>query len=83
MEMIGEIEWSWPRPHGKPFKIILNIKRGVLEVLNDRGETIIRKTNLTKRQLNFIYTHLQNRLDDHPDTTKLLRPDRSFDPMIT
>ena len=81
--MIGEIEWSWPRPHGKPFKIILNPKRGILEVLNDRGETIIRKTNLTKRQINYIYHHLQNRLNNQPDSTNLLRPDKTFDPMIT
>ena len=81
--MITEIEWSWPRPHGKPFKVILNTKRGILEVLNDRGETIIRKTNLTKRQIDYIYTHLQNRLNNQPETTNLLRPDKSFDPMIT
>jgi hypothetical protein len=81
--MIGEIEWSWPRPHGNPFKIILNTKRGVLEVINDRGETIIRKTNLTKKQIDYIYNHLQHRLNNHPNDVDLLRPDRSFDPMIT
>jgi hypothetical protein len=81
--MIGEIEWSWPRPHGKPFKIILNAKKGILEVINDRGETIIRKTNLSKRQIEDIFNRLQNRLNNQLGTTDLLRPDKSFDPMIT
>jgi hypothetical protein len=80
--MNNEIEWSWPRPHGKPFKIILNMKRGILEVFNDRGETIIRKTNLTKRQIDYIFNHLQNRLDNHHTTPDIFRPDKSFDPMI-
>ena len=80
--MNSEIEWSWPRPHGKPFKIILNTKRGILEVFNDRGETIIRKTNLTKRQIDYIFNHLQNRLNNHPTSSDIFRPDKSFDPMI-
>ncbi len=80
--MNNEIEWSWPRPHGKPFKIILNMKRGILEVFNDRGETIIRKTNLTKPQIDYIFNHLQNRLNTPHTTSDIFRPDKSFDPMI-
>ena len=80
--MIGEIEWDWPQPHGKSYKIILNPKHGTLEVLNSNGETIIRKTNLSKRQITYIYQNLQNRLKNQENSTDLLRPDRSYDPMI-
>ncbi|MBU0497762.1 MAG: hypothetical protein KKC68_02505 [Candidatus Thermoplasmatota archaeon] len=81
--MIDEIEWDWPREYGKPFKIILNLQNGVLEVLNDQGETIIRKTHLSKKQIMFLYHRLKNRLPNQPSSTNPLRPDRSFDPMIT
>ena len=81
--MIDELEWEWPCSNGKPFKVILNMLLGTLEVINPNGDIIIRRTHLTKKQMMFLYQRFKNKLKIPPDTTNPLRPEKFFDPMIT
>lgn len=52
--MSNETIWAWLQTKGKIFKVISNPERGTIEVLNENGETLIRKTNLSRRQVELI-----------------------------
>jgi len=83
--MCNETIWAWLQTKGKVFKVISNPKRGTIEVLNENGETLIRKTNLTKRQveiveklfLKTVATKINGRSE-----IPLRKPKDSYDPMI-
>lgn len=84
--MTGEHIWDWLQTKGKTFKVISDPERGIIEVINERGEILIRKTNLSKRQVemvekNFLH-QIAKRINgrDHPQSPTNTD---SFDPMIT
>ena len=81
--MTSETVWTWIRRKGKIFKIISDPYKGVIEVLNEKGETIIRKTNLTRSQVEMVEKHFLHLIAKKCNETNILRPDDSFDPMIT
>ncbi len=83
--MSNETIWAWLQSKGKIFKVISNPDRGTIEVLNENGETLIRKTNLSRGQvelleknfLNFVAKKLNGSDDVH-----LRKHTDSFDPMV-
>jgi len=83
--MSNETIWAWLQKKGKIFKVISNPDRGTIEVLNEDGETLIRKTNLSRRQvelleknfLNYVAKKLNGSNDIH-----LRKHNDSFDPMV-
>jgi hypothetical protein len=83
--MTSEHIWVLLQTKGKVFKVISDPEKGIIEVINEKGEILIRKTNLSKRQVetvekNFLH-HIAKKMNgrdhgkgpDNPDT---------FDPMI-
>jgi len=46
--------WTWLRAKGKLFKVISDPENGIIEVINEHGEILIRKTNLTRRQVELV-----------------------------
>ena len=82
--MANETIWAWIRANGKIFRVISNPLRGTIEVLNEKGETLIHKTNLSRRQvelveknlLHFVARRLNNEHKEKPE------PDESYDPMV-
>jgi hypothetical protein len=84
--MTTEHIWVWLQRKGKIFKVISNPERGIIEVINDKGEILIRKTNLSKRQVetvekNFLH-HIAKRLNGQEPRVSTENQD-TFDPMIT
>jgi hypothetical protein len=43
--------WTWLQAKGKIFKLISDPDKGTIEVRNEKGETLIRKTNLSRKQV--------------------------------
>lgn len=84
--MTGEHIWDWLQTKGKTFKVISDPERGIIEVINERGEILIRKTNLSKRQVEMVEKNFLNQIAkringrDHP---RAPNNTDSFDPMIT
>ena len=84
--MTSEHIWVWLQRKGKIFKVISDPERGIIEVINEKGEILIRKTNLSKRQVetvekNFL-NHIAKRLNGRQPATSSENQD-TFDPMIS
>jgi len=83
--MSNETIWEWLQKKGKIFKVISNPEQGSIEVLNEHGETLIRKTNLSRRQVENVEKNFLNsvakKLNGHHDPP-LRKPKDSFDPMV-
>ncbi|MBN1281099.1 MAG: hypothetical protein JXA00_05575 [Candidatus Thermoplasmatota archaeon] len=84
--MTSEHIWAWLQSKGKLFKVISDPERGIIEVINERGEILVRKTNLSKRQVETVERHFLHRIATRlngrhiPASGKNSDP---FDPMIT
>jgi hypothetical protein len=84
--MTSEHIWIWLQTKGKIFKVISDPERGIIEVINAKGEILIRKTNLIKRQVetvekNFLH-HIAKKLNGH-EPSKSSQNQDTFDPMIS
>jgi hypothetical protein len=84
--MTSEHIWAWLQTKGKIFKVISDPERGIIEVINEKGEILIRKTNLSKRQVetvekNFLH-FIAKRLNGREPSTSSENLD-TFDPMIS
>jgi hypothetical protein len=84
--MTSEHIWAWLQTKGKIFKVISDPERGIIEVINEKGEILIRKTNLSKRQVETVeknFLHLiAKRLNGRELSTSSENRD-TFDPMIS
>jgi hypothetical protein len=83
--MISEHIWVLFQIKGKTFKVISDPEKGIIEVINEKGEILIRKTNLSKRQVetvekNFLY-HIAKKLNGREHDKSPENSD-TFDPMI-
>jgi len=81
--MASEHIWVLLQTKGKIFKVISDPEKGIIEVINEKGEILIRKTNLSKRQVetvekNFLH-HIAKKIHGR-DQGKT--PTDPFDPMI-
>lgn len=83
--MTSEHIWAWLQTKGKIFKVISDPERGIIEVINEKGEILIRKTNLSKRQVetvekNFLHLFAKRLNGREPSVSSENRD--AFDPMI-
>jgi hypothetical protein len=83
--MSSEHIWVLLQTKGKTFKVISDPEKGIIEVINEKGEILIRKTNLSKRQVetverNFLL-HIAKKFHgrNHHKSPQNSDP---FDPMI-
>ena len=81
--MTDETIWTWLRAKGKIFKVISNPSRGTIEVLNENGETLIRKTNLSRKQVEIVEKKFLNFVAKKLDVNNKVKPEENFDPMVT
>jgi predicted nucleic acid-binding protein len=83
--MVSEHIWVLLQTKGKTFKVISDPEKGIIEVINEKGEILIRKTNLSKRQVETVernFLHLiAKKLHGREHGTSLQNSD-TFDPMI-
>ncbi|MBN1860445.1 MAG: hypothetical protein JW840_03170 [Candidatus Thermoplasmatota archaeon] len=84
--MTSEHIWVWLQTKGKIFKVISDPEKGIIEVINEKGEILIRKTNLSKRQVetvekNFLF-QIAKRLNGREQAQTSEKRD-AFDPMIS
>jgi len=83
--MTNETIWVWLQAKGKILKVISDPERGTIEVRNEEGETLIRKTDLSRRQVELIETNFLNaiakKLNGKNEATFRKLKD-SFDPMV-
>lgn len=83
--MTRETIWKWLQKKGKTFRVISNPDKGTIEVLNEKGETLVRKKNLSKSQVEHIertfLSSIATKISDEPEPIPQKSKD-SFDPMI-
>lgn len=83
--MSNETIWAWLQTKGKIFKVISNPERGTIEVLNENGETLIRKTNLSRRQVELVeknFLRLVAKKLNENNEPPFRKPKDPFDPMV-
>jgi hypothetical protein len=86
--MASEHTWIWMRSRKKPFKVISDPEKGIIEVYNESGEIVIRKENLSRRQVEFVEKNylsmVARKVGDHlPRVTPKPVTQDPFDPMIS
>lgn len=81
--MSSENVWSWLQRKGKLFKVISNSTKGTIEVLNENGEILIKKTNLSRKQVEIVEKKFLNFVAKKLNGSNKLKPDEIFDPMVT
>ena len=84
--MSNENIWAWLQTKGKIFKVISNPSKGIIEVLDENGEILIRKTNLSRRQVELVEKKFLNSVAKKLNESSELQsknPGESFDPMVT
>lgn len=81
--MTGEKIWTWRQSKGKIFKVISNANKGTIEVLDENGETVIRKTNLSRKQVEMVEKNFKNFVSKKLNGSNKTASQNSFDPMIT
>ena len=83
--MSNETIWAWLQTKGKIFKVISNPEQGTIEVLNENGETLVRKANLSRRQVelieNFFLRSVAKKLNGNKELP-FRKPKDPFDPMV-
>jgi hypothetical protein len=85
--MATEHIWAWLQAKGKTFKVISDPEKGIIEVINDKGEILIRKTNLSKRQVEIVEKNFLYKIAKKMTGRGPIRSEPSdhepYDPMIT
>ena len=84
--MASEHIWSWLHTKGKIFKVISDPEHGIIEVINEKGEILIRKTNLSKRQVEIVEKNFLNLIAKKSNgrgSPASSENQDSFDPMIS
>jgi hypothetical protein len=80
--MTSEKIWTWIQAKGKVFKVISNVNKGTIEVLDENGDTIIRKTNLSRKQVEIVEKNFKNYISKKiKNNHKMVQKD-NFDPMV-
>ena len=68
---------------GNVLKIVSNSKRGTIKVYNTKGELLLKKTNLTKEQVETIQDSFLGYITNKLNTSGRKKIKReSFDPMV-
>lgn len=80
--MSSENVWTWLQTKGKKFKVISNPGKGIIEVINEKGETLIRKTNLSRKQVEIVEKYFLNYVARKIKEGPEFKRDDNFDPMI-
>ena len=80
--MTSEKVWTWTQTKGKVFKVIYNASKGTIEVLNENGETLIRKTNLSRKQVEMVEKNFKNFVSKKLNGNNKISPKDNFDPMV-
>ena len=80
--MTSENSWVWLRSNGKLFKVISNPNKGTIEVLNEKGETMLRRTNLSRRQVENVEKNFLNHVAKRVNGDNKPSVEDSFDPMV-
>ncbi len=81
--MASEKIWTWRQAKGKIFKVISNAAKGTIEVLNENGETVVRRTNLSRKQVEMVEKNFRNSVSDKLNNGNKVNSKDNFDPMIS
>ena len=81
--MASEKIWTWRQAKGKIFKVISNANKGTIEVLNENGETVIRRSNLSRKQVEMVEKNFKSYVSNKLNGNAKMNSKDSFDPMIT
>ena len=84
--MSNEHIWVWMQSKKKAYKVISDIERGIIEVYNERGEIVLRKENLSRRQVEMVEKNFLASVAKRIYERSAVKPSRPpvdpFDPMI-
>ena len=68
---------------GKKLKIVSNSKKGTIKVYNQNGKLMIKKTNLSKDNIETIEDHIISYITTNINQSEQNSNENSFDPMVT
>ena len=80
--MTSEKIWTWLQAKGKVFKVISNVNKGTIEVIDENGETLIRKTNLSRKQVEMVEKNFKDFISKKLKENNKIPPKDNFDPMV-
>jgi len=80
--MTSDKVWTWMQAKGKIFKVISNANKGTIEVIDENGETLIRKTNLSRKQVEMVEKNFKNFISKKMRDNNKITPKDNFDPMV-
>lgn len=85
--MSNEHIWVWMQSKKKQYRVIADLDRGIIEVYNERGEIVLRKENLSRRQVEMVEKNFLASVAKRLLERSAVKPSRPpidpFDPMIT
>jgi hypothetical protein len=81
--MTSEKIFTWRQAKGKVFKVISNANKGTIEVINENGETVVRRTNLSRKQVEMVEKNFKSFVANKINGGAKISSNDKFDPMIT
>ena len=81
MKTKNERTWKWKQADGSVLKVISNYKKGTITVLNNNGNILLKKENLSLEQIKIIENHFLNVVTKNKQAYVKNTP--KFDPMIS
>lgn len=74
--------WAWLQAKGNILKVVSNPRKGTIKVYTEKGKLVMKKTNLTKEQIETIEDNFLGFIAKKLNTTNRTSKKESFDPMI-
>ena len=81
MKAKNERTWNWKQADGSILKVVSNYKKGTITVINDKGNILLKKENLSVEQIKIIENHFLNVVTKKNQS--YVRNTPKFDPMIS
>lgn len=74
--------WTWLKAKGKIFKVVSNPDRGTIKVYNEKGKLLMKKSNLSKKQVGLVEDSFLNFIVDKLNSFDIKNQNEDFDPMV-
>ena len=74
--------WAWLQANGKIFKVVSNPKNGSIIVYDRNGNVLIKKTNLSKKQVEIVEDSFLDVVAKKLNKINIKSLRDQFDPMI-
>ena len=74
--------WTWLQAKGKIFKVVSNPAKGTIKVYNEKGKLLMKKTNLSKKQVESVEDSFLSFAVNKLNSFDIKHQKEDFDPMV-